>query len=63
MHCVTLVWHAVCSKIQSSQIAILTVTSPIVINVPTRGLLAVETKDSLFCGWQNLNIKRLVCKQ
>ena len=27
-------------------IAILTVTSPIVINVPTRGLLAVETKDS-----------------
>ena len=28
-------------------IAILTVTSPIVINVPTRGLLAVKTKDSL----------------
>ena len=26
------------------EIAILTVTSPIVINVPTRGLLAVETK-------------------
>ena len=31
-------------------IAILTVTSPIVINVPTRGLLAVETKDS-FVLW------------
>jgi len=30
--------------------AILTVTSPIVINVPTRGLLAVETKDS-FVLW------------
>ena len=44
-------------------IAILTVTSPIVINVPTRGSLAVKTKDSLFCGWQDLNIKRLVCKQ
>ena len=27
-------------------IAILTVTSPIVINAPTRGLLTVETKDS-----------------
>ena len=44
-------------------IAMLTVTSPIVINVPTRGLLAVETNVLLFCGWQNLNIKRLVCKQ
>ena len=31
-------------------IAILTVTSPIVINVPTRGLLAVKTKDS-FVLW------------
>ena len=34
----------------SRDIAILTVTSPIVINVPTRGLLAVETKDS-FVLW------------
>jgi len=25
--------------------------------------MAVETKVLLFCGWQNLNIKRLVCKQ
>ena len=31
-------------------IAILTVTSPVVINVPTRSLLAVETKDS-FVLW------------
>ena len=44
-------------------IAILTVTSPIVINVPTRGLLVVVTKVLLFRGWQNLNIKRVVCKQ
>ena len=28
------------------QFLIITVTSPIVINVPTRGLLTVETKDS-----------------
>jgi len=34
----------------TSIIAILTVTSPIDINVPTRGLLAVETKDS-FVLW------------
>jgi len=45
------------------EIAILSVTSPIVISVATRGLLAVEAKVLLFCGWQNLNIKRLVCKQ
>ena len=31
-------------------VAVLTVTSPIVINVPTRGLLVVETKDS-FVLW------------
>ena len=34
----------------SALIAILTVTSPVVINVPTRGLLAVETKGS-FVLW------------
>ena len=45
-------------------IAILAVvTSPIVINVPPRGFSTVKTKILLFCGWQNLNIKRLVCKQ
>jgi len=48
---------------RDSAIAILTVTSAIVVNVITRGLLAVETEVLLFCGWQNLNIKRLVCKQ
>jgi len=31
----------------------------IVINVPTRGLLVVETKVLLFCGWQNLISKDL----
>ena len=40
-------------------IAIFTVTLPIVINVPTRGLLAVETKNS-FLWLANLNIKRIV---
>ena len=44
-------------------IAILTVTSPIVINVPTRGLLAVETKDFFVLWLANLNIKRIVYKQ
>ena len=39
-----------CFKCGFPKIAILTVTSPIVINVPTRGLLAVETKDS-FVLW------------
>ena len=38
------------SNFRGAAIAILTVTSPIVINVPTRGLLAVETKDS-FVLW------------
>ena len=44
-------------------VGILTVRSPSVINVPTRGLLAVEIKDLLLCGWKNLNIKRIVFKQ
>ena len=38
------------SSMQPPQIAILTVTSSIVINVPTRRLLAVETQDS-FVLW------------
>ena len=41
---------SVVKHLYSLEIAILTVTSPIVINVPTRGLLAVETKDS-FVLW------------
>ena len=34
------------------------VTSPIVINVPTRGLLAVETMQTIVQCPENLNIKR-----
>ena len=34
------------------------VTSPIVINVPTRGLLAVETMHAIVQWLANLNIKR-----
>ena len=34
------------------------VTSPIVINVPTRGLLAVETMHAIVRWLANLNIKR-----
>ena len=34
------------------------VTSPIVINVPTRGLLAVETMQAIVQCLANLNIKR-----
>ena len=37
---------------------VFTVTSPIVINVAIRDLLAVEPKALLFCGWQNLNVKK-----
>ena len=48
---------------RAARIAILTVTSPIVINVPTRGLLAVETKNSFVLWLANLNIKRIVYKQ
>ena len=46
----TFLEHALCIFVTFLPIAILTVTSPIVINVPTRGLLAVETKDS-FVLW------------
>ena len=34
------------------------VTSPVVINVPTRGLLAVETMHAIVQWLANLNIKR-----
>ena len=34
------------------------ITSPIVINVPTRGLLAVETIHAIVQWLENLNIKR-----
>ena len=39
-------------------IAMFLVTSPIVINVPTRGLLAVETMYAIVQWLANLNIKR-----
>ena len=39
-------------------IAMFLVTSPIVINVPTRGLLAVETMQAIVRWLANLNIKR-----
>ena len=39
-------------------IAMFLVTSPIVINVPTRGLLAVETMHAIVQWLENLNIKR-----
>ena len=44
-------------------IAILAITSPVVINVPTEFYWLSKQKIILLCGWQNLNIKRLVCKQ
>ena len=39
-------------------IAMFLITSPIVINVPTRGLLAVETMHAIVQWLENLNIKR-----
>ena len=48
---------------RDTSIEILTVTSSIVINVPTRSLLAVETKNSFVLWLANLNIKRIVYKQ
>ena len=39
-------------------IAMFLVTSPIVINVPTRGLVAVETMHAIVQWLENLNIKR-----
>ena len=44
-------------------IAKISLTSPVVINVPTRASLAVETKVLLFQGLAHLNNKNSVCKQ
>ena len=41
----------------------ISLTSPIVINVPTRASLAVETKGLLFLWLAHLNNKSNVCKQ
>ena len=45
-------------EIRTHSIAMFLVTSPIVINVPTRGLLAVETMHAIVQWLENLNIKR-----
>ena len=51
-----------CNRYKSSQgtepIAMFLVTSPIVINVPTRGLLVVETMHAIVRWLENLNNKR-----
>ena len=44
-------------------IAKISVTSPIVINMPTRELLAVKTKSSFVSRFAHLNNKNNVCKQ
>ena len=41
----------------------ITLTSPIVMNVPTRASLAVETKGLLFLWLAHLNNKSNVCKK
>ena len=41
----------------------ISLTSPIVIDVPTRASLAVETKGLLFLWFAHLNNKSNVCKQ
>ena len=43
--------------VPATLIAMFLVTSPIVINVPTRGLLAVETMHAIVRWLANLNIK------
>ena len=45
----------ICIKLYS--IAMFLIMSPIVINVPTRGLLAVETMHAIVQWLENLNIK------
>ena len=48
---------------EEKPIAKISVTSPIVINKPTRELLAGETKSSFVWHFQHLNNKNNVCKQ
>ena len=43
----------------SGAIAMFLITSPIVIDVPTRGLLAVETIPAIVQWLENLNIKKI----
>ena len=44
-------------------VAKISVTSPIVINMPTRELLAGETKNSFVSRFEHLNNRNNVCKQ
>ena len=44
-------------------IAILTLTSPVGINVPTRSVLVIETKDSFVSLVTDMNNTSNVCKQ
>ena len=55
MHMAVLVGKPKAEKITS--IAILTVTSPIVINIPTRDLLLIVSKGFFVLWWANLNNK------
>jgi hypothetical protein len=50
-------------QVADTGIAKISVTSPIVINVPTRELLATETKSSFVSLPGNFNNKNSVCKQ
>ena len=49
--------------IRITSIRKISLTSPIVINMPTRASLAVKTKDLSFLWLANLNNKSNVCKQ
>ena len=63
--CVTegFVVHAMIPCVLSvPNIAMLTDKSPIVINVPTRGLLAVETKDSFILLWAKFKYQKTCWK-
>jgi len=50
--------RACLGEAEGQRIAILIVTSPIVINVPTRGLLALETKDSFVLWWAKFKYQK-----
>ena len=52
-----------CDLNDNNVIGKISLTSPIVINVSTRALLAVETKSLLFVWLEHLNNKSNVCKR
>ena len=51
------------TKLIGDTIAKISMTSPIVINMPTRELLAGETKSSFVSQFEHLNNKNNLCKQ